>query len=209
MTFDAHPRMPQLPPRRQRPTPSSRSTVPPTAPPRQPSPSPSSLAGFKTRFLYKETDPDFSGGLKPSSYKFANNPFSKKGEGPNLDAFRGARTGKRPSATTATTPTLTSKVAGKPYQSGMASYYGGGRDGFNGKPTASGEKFNDQAMTCAHPSLPFGTQLRVKYNGRSAIVRVNDRGPFHGGRVIDLSHGAAKALGMEAAGVGKVDIYKV
>ncbi|MFN7310366.1 MAG: septal ring lytic transglycosylase RlpA family protein [Vampirovibrionales bacterium] len=102
-----------------------------------------------------------------------------------------------------------SPTGGKPFQSGMASYYGGGKDGFNGKRMANGKIFNDKAMTCAHPSLPFGTALRVVYKGKSVTVTVTDRGPFSGGRVIDLSAGAAQAIGMKAAGVGKVDIYKV
>jgi rare lipoprotein A len=76
--------------------------------------------------------------------------------------------------------------------SGVASYYGSE----SGSRTASGARFNQNAMTCAHRSLPFGTQLRVSSGGRSVIVTVNDRGPFVRGRVLDLSKGAARALGM-------------
>jgi peptidoglycan lytic transglycosylase len=76
--------------------------------------------------------------------------------------------------------------------SGVASYYGSE----SGSRTASGERFNQNAMTCAHRSLPFGTKLRVSTGGRSVIVTVNDRGPFVRGRVLDLSKGAARALGM-------------
>jgi rare lipoprotein A len=74
--------------------------------------------------------------------------------------------------------------------------------------TASGEKFNTHAMTAAHPSLPFGTQLRVTNvtNGRSVVVRINDRGPYVRGRVVDLSEQAAESLGMVERGVVKVKL---
>jgi len=72
----------------------------------------------------------------------------------------------------------------------------------SGSKTASGQRFNENAMTCAHRSLPFGTKLRVSHGGRSVIVTVNDRGPFVRGRVIDLSKGAARALGI--SGLGQV-----
>jgi rare lipoprotein A len=84
--------------------------------------------------------------------------------------------------------------------SGMASYYGNE----SGHRTASGQRFNQSAMTCAHRSLPFGTRLRVTHGGRSVVVTVNDRGPFVRGRVLDLSTGAARAIGLTAAGVGRV-----
>lgn len=64
------------------------------------------------------------------------------------------------------------------------------------KRTASGERFNEHAMTAAHRTLPFGTHLRVTYRGRSVVVRINDRGPFVRGRGLDLSRGAARAIGM-------------
>jgi rare lipoprotein A len=84
--------------------------------------------------------------------------------------------------------------------SGMASYYGNE----SGSRTASGARFNQSAMTCAHRSLPFGTKLRVTHGGRSVVVTVNDRGPFVRGRVLDLSTGAARAVGLTGAGVGRV-----
>jgi rare lipoprotein A len=84
--------------------------------------------------------------------------------------------------------------------SGMASYYGNE----SGSRTASGQHFNQNAMTCAHRSLPFGTRLRVTHGGASVIVTVNDRGPFVRGRVLDLSTGAARAIGLTGAGVGRV-----
>ena len=89
--------------------------------------------------------------------------------------------------------------------SGMASWYG---PGFHGRRSASGESFNQYAMTAAHRTLPFGTQVRVTNlnNGRQVVVRINDRGPFSHGRIIDLSAGAAGAIGLQAAGVGPVQI---
>jgi rare lipoprotein A len=84
--------------------------------------------------------------------------------------------------------------------SGMAYYYGSE----SGSRTASGQRMNSNAMTCAHRSLPFGTKLRVTHGGRSVIVTVNDRGPFIRGRVLDLSTGAARAIGLTSAGVGRV-----
>src|ERR1700710_460762 len=84
--------------------------------------------------------------------------------------------------------------------SGMASYYGNE----SGSKTASGARFNQNAMTAAHRSLPFGTRLRVTHGGRSAVVTINDRGPFIRGRVLDLSTGAARAVGLTGAGVGRV-----
>jgi rare lipoprotein A len=74
--------------------------------------------------------------------------------------------------------------------------------------TASGERFNTHAMTAAHPTLPFGTRLRVTNvtNGRSVVVRINDRGPFVPGRVVDLSESAAESLGMVERGIVKVKL---
>jgi rare lipoprotein A len=84
--------------------------------------------------------------------------------------------------------------------SGMASFYGNE----SGRKTASGARFDQGALTCAHRSLPFGTKLRVTHGGRSVVVTVNDRGPFVHGRVLDLSTGAARAIGLTSAGVGRV-----
>ncbi|MBD2033995.1 septal ring lytic transglycosylase RlpA family protein [Leptolyngbya sp. FACHB-321] len=87
--------------------------------------------------------------------------------------------------------------------SGMASWYG---PGFHGNPSASGERFNQNAMTAAHRTLPFGTKVVVTNinNGQSVVVRINDRGPFSGDRVIDLSAGAARMLGLIQSGVAPV-----
>lgn len=89
--------------------------------------------------------------------------------------------------------------------SGIASWYG---PGFHGNRSASGERFNQNAMTAAHRSLPFGTKVRVtnRRNGRSVIVRINDRGPFTGGRIIDLSAGAARVLGVLNSGTAPVQL---
>ena len=85
---------------------------------------------------------------------------------------------------------------------GVASYYS------SGQRTAAGGRFNPKAMTAAHRSLPFGTRVRVTHlgNGRSVDVRINDRGPFVGGRIIDLSRGAAGVLGMRGQGVARVKV---
>ncbi|MBM3463956.1 MAG: septal ring lytic transglycosylase RlpA family protein [Armatimonadetes bacterium] len=91
------------------------------------------------------------------------------------------------------------------YQRGVASWYG---PGFHGRPTASGQRFNRYGMTAAHPSLPLGSRITVVNlgNGRSVDVVVNDRGPFVGGRVLDLSEGAAEQLGFKRAGTARVEI---
>jgi rare lipoprotein A len=84
--------------------------------------------------------------------------------------------------------------------SGMASFYGNE----SGSKTASGQRFDQNAMTAAHRTLPFGTKLRVTHGDRSVVVTINDRGPFIRGRVLDLSTGAARAIGLTSAGVGRV-----
>ena len=92
-----------------------------------------------------------------------------------------------------------SSASGRSF-SGMASYYGNE----SGSKTASGQRFNQNALTAAHRSLPFGTKLRVTHGGRSVVVTVNDRGPFIRGRVLDLSTAAAREVGLTGAGVGRV-----
>ena len=86
---------------------------------------------------------------------------------------------------------------------GEASYYG---PGFHGKKTASGEIFDQDDYTCAHKSLPFGTKLKVvrKDNGKSVVVRVNDRGPYVDGRILDLSVAAGKKIGLDKVGHAEV-----
>lgn len=95
-------------------------------------------------------------------------------------------------------------TSGKVFK-GMASWYG---PGFNGKRTASGERFRQNELTAAHKTLPFGTIVRVTnlQNARTVDVRINDRGPFVRGRIIDLSKGAAQQLNMIRTGVVPVEV---
>jgi rare lipoprotein A len=93
-------------------------------------------------------------------------------------------------------------------QRGIASWYG---PGFQGRSTASGEHYNQDALTAAHRTLPLGSQVEVTNlaNGQSVWVRINDRGPFVRGRVIDLSRGAARKIGMMKRGVSRVQIQRL
>ena len=90
-------------------------------------------------------------------------------------------------------------------ETGQASWYGGKH---HGRPTASGEPFNQHALTAAHRSLPFGSRVQVTNlrNERRVVVRINDRGPFTRGRIIDLSRGAAQQLDMLRDGVVPVQL---
>ena len=90
-------------------------------------------------------------------------------------------------------------------RTGVASWYG---RAFHGRRTANGERFDMHAMTAAHPTLPLSTLVRVTNldNGRSIAVRINDRGPFARGRIIDLSHAGARALGFEGRGTARVRV---
>lgn len=93
-------------------------------------------------------------------------------------------------------------------EGGKASYYA---DKFEGRRTANGEVFHQRKLTAAHKTLPFGTKVKVKNltNGKTVKVRINDRGPFVAGRIIDLSRKAAKKIGLLGAGVANVKIsYK-
>jgi peptidoglycan lytic transglycosylase len=91
---------------------------------------------------------------------------------------------------------------------GLASFYG---RRFHGRRTASGARYDMHAMTCAHPSAPFGAQLRVTdlENGRTVVVTVTDRGPFKRGRVVDLSLAAARKLGIVERGLARVRVEPV
>ena len=93
-----------------------------------------------------------------------------------------------------------------PLGRGKASWYG---PGFQGRLTANGERFNTNAYTAAHKTLPFGTKVKVtnKNNGRSVVVRINDRGPFVHGRVIDLSKASARAIGI--SGVADITMSRL
>jgi rare lipoprotein A len=91
---------------------------------------------------------------------------------------------------------------------GIASWYG---PGFHGKPTASGERYDQDALTAAHPYWAFGTRVKVTLlsTGQSAVVRINDRFPAYKGRLIDVSRGTAKAIGLIGPGTGKVRLEVV
>ena len=90
-------------------------------------------------------------------------------------------------------------------QTGIASYYG---SQWHGRQTASGERMDVHALTAAHRTLPFGTKVRVTLlsTGRSVIVRINDRGPFVSGRIIDLADEAARRIGLMERGIGQVRV---
>jgi rare lipoprotein A len=87
----------------------------------------------------------------------------------------------------------------------LTSWYG---PGFHGNLTASGERFNQHGLTAAHRSLPFGTRLKVCFK-ECAVVRINDRGPYHGLRNLDLSKGAADKIGLTNSGVGRVKVTRL
>lgn len=91
---------------------------------------------------------------------------------------------------------------------GKASWYG---PGFAGRKTASGERFDPRSLTAAHRTLPFGTTVRVTNtdNGKSVVVRINDRGPYTGKRIIDLSKAAAREIGMLHAGTAGVEVVGI
>jgi rare lipoprotein A len=120
-------------------------------------------------------------------------------QGPNISEATAA-----PVSSAQTKPQSRKQVGKtKPYQVGTASWYG---QIFDGKPTASGEPYDMYDMTAAHLKLPMGSYVRVTNlrNGRSVIVRVNDRGPIVPGRIIDLSYGAAQALQFKQRGLQRV-----
>jgi rare lipoprotein A len=103
------------------------------------------------------------------------------------------------------TPPTEDEPDGEEIAGGVASFYS---NAFAGHRTASGEAFDPGQLTAAHRTLPFGSHVRVTNpaNGRSVVVRINDRGPFHRGRVIDLSRSAAAEIGIVARGSGRVEL---
>ncbi len=103
------------------------------------------------------------------------------------------------------THTYSKKYTAKKSMVGIASYYG---PGFHGRKTANGERFNMHELTAAHKTLPFNTKVRVTNlsNKKSVIVRINDRGPYKKGRIIDLSKGAAQKIGLIQTGTAKVKV---
>ncbi len=124
---------------------------------------------------------------------------------PNYTGFK-PRLGGGPEA--APTPELDPAALGRTLQRGVASWYG---PGFHGQRTASGEPYDMHGLTAAHMSLPFGTRVLVQNprTGKQVVVRINYRGPFAAGRVIDLSRAAAQALGMLQRGHDTVVLREV
>jgi rare lipoprotein A len=105
-------------------------------------------------------------------------------------------------------PSSAPPTLGVPVERGIASWYG---PKFNGRQTANGERYDMNAFTAAHPSLPFGTKIGVRNTrtGREVVVRVNDRGPYSKNRIIDLSYAAAREVGVVGPGTASVEIYVV
>ncbi|HKH45744.1 MAG TPA: septal ring lytic transglycosylase RlpA family protein [Thermoanaerobaculia bacterium] len=104
--------------------------------------------------------------------------------------------------------TRPNSAGAKPIERGTASWYG---LKFHGRRTASGQRFDMNELTAAHPSLPFGTLLEVRNvrNGKSVVVRVNDRGPYSKSRILDLSFGAAREIGLVLSGTAPVELFLV
>jgi len=142
---------------------------------------------------------------------------------PAADTSAQATTTAQPDVVVKTEPlhktaNLSYKVAGKRYQptkkieqfsqTGKASWYG---PGFHGKKTSSGERFDMNTLSAAHRTLPIPSYARVTNlsNGKSVVVRINDRGPFHGNRVMDLSKAAAKELGFIHTGTANVKVEQI
>lgn len=101
---------------------------------------------------------------------------------------------------------VTGRGQGAPFATGMASWYG---PKFHGRRTANGERYDMHQLTAAHPTLPFDTEVEVVNldNGKSVAVRINDRGPFAKGRIIDLSYAAAQAIDLVGPGTARVALY--
>ena len=122
-----------------------------------------------------------------------------------FESFRILESEQKPQKEKPRTPESVAPSPSVPYQVGEAAFYG---KEFHGRKTANGETFDMHALTAAHRKLPFGARVRVTSlaNGMSVVVRVNDRGPFGKGRIIDLSYGAAKEIGLVKSGVAKVKL---
>lgn len=144
------------------------------------------------------TLPDTTGNLAEDARQATNRLRRLLGNAPPIQEIPGL---PKPQAQTASAPVQSQTKQTR----GTASWYG---PGFHGRTSASGERYNQNALTAAHRTLPFGTKVRVTNlnNGRSVIVRINDRGPFIRGRVIDVSAAAARAIGMVSSGVAPVSL---
>jgi rare lipoprotein A len=149
--------------------------------------------------------------FKPAAKVAATKPAPKPAAKPTQTAAKPTQTaasddGSRPQRKAATKPaparTAVTSTGGGGSLSGVASYY------WQPQPLASGGRFNPDALTAAHKTLPFGTRVRVTHasNGRSVEVVINDRGPYIGGRIIDLSRRAAQVIGMTDQGIARVNV---
>jgi len=150
----------------------------------------------------KGAQPTVSGPLLPDAYARSN--YRDKG--------LGVKANKPADADKADLPEDSSKYELSPPresdQEGLASWYG---EQFHGRKTASGKRFDSMDMTAAHKTLPFGTRVCVRSSvtGKSVVVRINDRGPFAPGRIIDLSKAAAQELGMLGLGIKPVELWQL
>jgi rare lipoprotein A len=124
---------------------------------------------------------------------------------PTMQNFLRVATGATLSLMLAVAPILPQAYAAETALSGVASWYG---PGFHGRTTANGERYDMNGMTAAHKSLKFGTRVKVtnQTNGKSVVVRINDRGPYVGSRIIDLSKSAAQAIDMIGPGTASVTV---
>jgi rare lipoprotein A len=156
------------------------------------------LAGATLAGCVQHTVAERSASLGISSQAYAEQPQRRA----SVTHYRRVAAVSRKHTPFAARPAAPKPAASTDGSVGMASFYK------HGSKTASGEPFNSSELTAAHRTLPFGTRLRVTHvaTGQSVIVRVNDRGPFITGRVVDVSHSAAEALGMIDRGVTKVKL---
>jgi rare lipoprotein A len=140
--------------------------------------------------------PDTTGNPAEDALQIANRLRRLLGDAPPLARVEGL---PEPVAPANQVGVVTSTLTG------MASWYG---PGLHGRRSASGEMFDQNALTAAHRTLPFGTRVRVTNlsTGQSVVVRINDRGPFGHGRILDLSSAAAAQIGIRASGVGRVQL---
>ena len=135
----------------------------------------------------------------------AQTPPAAKSDAPGASAAPAATPAPAPAPAATPAP---AKAAGEHAMEGLAAYYS---SRLNGHKTASGQTFNQDALTAAHPTLPFGTRVKVTNtkNGKSVVVRINDRGPTQAGRVVDLSRAAANRIGIGRGGLAPVKLEVV
>lgn len=182
--------------------------------PLRPAPeTPAKPTGAATKPVPPETAAKIAKPFKPGGYYLDDGPGDNPP--PDMDAIPDAVPKTEPLRAANNKPYMalgreyTPLSTNKGYkEEGLASWYG---RRFNGKPTASGEPYNMYAMTAAHPTLPLPSYARVTSlaTGKSVVVRINDRGPFHKGRIIDLSYTAAHKLGIVQGGSGRVEVESI